>query len=1271
MSMRPQDVVVAVKLALAAPQARPTYPELAAALAMSLSEVHGAVKRATAAGLVDINRRANRVALIDFLVQGLKSAFVPERGPLTRGMPTAHGAPPLDRLVGLGAEPAPVWPDPEGTVRGESFAPLYRSVPTAARKDSRLYEALCLIDALRGGRPRDRALAEEQLRKLILPASASPSPSSKKFSLEDPRRRRIEEALSRTIGPGTAEFYRSALELLAAEHPVPATSHLVAHLATDIESSIKNLILDVMAATPAVTGEPAREREAPLDGSHASAIRSVLIWLEIPADGPVSKDWLGLTGKDDEESFSKRRHRDALDPPRPIDWTFWARFEGILATVLDAFEKKYVSVFERLDRLAAKDAPSEEDARELRGRMPQNPVAQGYFFGRVNEPAWIKPLEKVGFFARPPEPIRRPGSVEYPGWPALHYLSRMAAARPDDVARIALAVPKTENIHVCAVLAGIAQSLPAKLAQPFAERVDDWLDMDASHSMAYPIEDNVVGLFEKLAGEGCEPAALRVLIALLRPVPSPEDEDHGLSRRNPEARLPYWDLERTMERLLPTIQKLGAPALDVLAELLGQALAMIHQDGSDAWEDYSWNWRKEIDEHGENHNGDLRARLASAMRDSAIFLVESNPACLSDLVTSLEKRRWVFFRRLGLFLLQRFQTVAPDAAISRILDRSYFDLSGPEYARLLRICFKNLSEEQQETILSWIDSGPNFLDASDDAYADTWKMRWLALIAESLPEDRRKQYEALREKYGDVPAADAGPPSYQLFVGPTSPFRDEDLAQMTPAQAVDTIASWKPSSEFGSPEPEGLARTVERVVGQKPESYAAAAGDLKRLQPSYIPCALRGFAVAVKAGRAFDWKPVVDLCAWATSHPRKVSNPKGPPFDDDAHWGNARFAALWLLSDALNSDSVPVPVELHNLVWAAIEPTLDDPNGAEAEVESSDAMFLALNRVRAVAVRTAIDYARWLASKNASKGLPDEVRCALDVKVRERSASVRGALVDRIHALQYLDDAWCESYVRHLFRPDQGRDIAWETYLKHERLLTLDVFRVLRWRYLIAIDELQSEVVLDKRGQELAEAIGNHLARLYWHGQIDFGERDKLLNKFLSNAPASVTGEFMEDIGRWLHTDGQPAPEVVARLKALWVRRFAVGRPEELAVFSWWFSSGCFEENWSIDNFLAALRTLDTLAAGFPPKFAPKVGERLAELVPRHLSKVVSCLDLLVKANEGGWAILSLRVPARNILAAARASDDNEVRKVAEATISRLARKGYLEFKDLLWRGSS
>jgi hypothetical protein len=44
-------------------------------------------------------------------------------------------------------------------VRGEAFYPLYPSVPDAAARNPALYELLVLFDAIRGGSPRERALA--------------------------------------------------------------------------------------------------------------------------------------------------------------------------------------------------------------------------------------------------------------------------------------------------------------------------------------------------------------------------------------------------------------------------------------------------------------------------------------------------------------------------------------------------------------------------------------------------------------------------------------------------------------------------------------------------------------------------------------------------------------------------------------------------------------------------------------------------------------------------------------------------------------------------------------------------------------------------------------------------------------------------------------------------------------------------------------------------------------------------------------------------------
>ena len=128
------------------------------------AEVHGGVKRADAAGLLmepKAKARPNPVALRCFLIHGVKYAFPPNRGEQTRGIPTAHAAPPLLEAFQESIEPVPVWPHPEGKVRGQSFSPSYRSAPEAALEDQGLYALLALLDAMRGGRSRDRNLARQ------------------------------------------------------------------------------------------------------------------------------------------------------------------------------------------------------------------------------------------------------------------------------------------------------------------------------------------------------------------------------------------------------------------------------------------------------------------------------------------------------------------------------------------------------------------------------------------------------------------------------------------------------------------------------------------------------------------------------------------------------------------------------------------------------------------------------------------------------------------------------------------------------------------------------------------------------------------------------------------------------------------------------------------------------------------------------------------------------------------------------------------------------
>lgn len=162
-TLKPQDLYVLLALA-AWHEESITYPELAAFAGLSMSEVHGALKRAEQARLLFFDAKRSTIikaAFKEFLFHGAKHAFPGARGKMVGGVPTAYAAPPLNAHIAPSADPSPVWPSPDGSVRGISLTPLYPSAPAAALRSPALYEKLALFDALRSGNARERALAQQ------------------------------------------------------------------------------------------------------------------------------------------------------------------------------------------------------------------------------------------------------------------------------------------------------------------------------------------------------------------------------------------------------------------------------------------------------------------------------------------------------------------------------------------------------------------------------------------------------------------------------------------------------------------------------------------------------------------------------------------------------------------------------------------------------------------------------------------------------------------------------------------------------------------------------------------------------------------------------------------------------------------------------------------------------------------------------------------------------------------------------------------------------
>jgi hypothetical protein len=165
-SLKPQDLVVLLKLAALGDDTDWTQVQLAQTLRLSQSEISQSLGRAAFAGLFSTTlRRVHRPALLELLSYGAGYVFPVHPGALVRGLPTAHSAPPLN--TSIQSEVPYVWPYAQGTTRGQAILPLAPGVPEACMEDPILHGLLALVDAIRVGKAREQAIARQLLTKQL------------------------------------------------------------------------------------------------------------------------------------------------------------------------------------------------------------------------------------------------------------------------------------------------------------------------------------------------------------------------------------------------------------------------------------------------------------------------------------------------------------------------------------------------------------------------------------------------------------------------------------------------------------------------------------------------------------------------------------------------------------------------------------------------------------------------------------------------------------------------------------------------------------------------------------------------------------------------------------------------------------------------------------------------------------------------------------------------------------------------------------------------
>ena len=227
-----------------------------------------------------------------------------------------------------------------------------------------------------------------------------------------------------------------------------------------------------------------------------------------------------------------------------------------------------------------------------------------YFFDRLNNPEWIRPLKSKGFFGNPPKTERDEtrGTIGFPIWPESRYLLRMASLKPEVVLEIILRIPDTDNVRVHEDLANAALAMPAGMATQWIGKEVNWIE--GQQRLYFILPDRLGALIMHFATGGEVEQALiltRSLLAVLQDPKAKEkkkDDDAFRLPVEPQARFDLWDYGQILKKYIPyLVTAAGMKSIILLCDLLQTAINLSEKVSP---EDYSHIWRPAIEEHEEN-----------------------------------------------------------------------------------------------------------------------------------------------------------------------------------------------------------------------------------------------------------------------------------------------------------------------------------------------------------------------------------------------------------------------------------------------------------------------------------------------------------------------------------------------------------------------------------------------------------------------------------------------------------------------------------------------
>ena len=508
-------------------------------------------------------------------------------------------------------------------------------------------------------------------------------------------------------------------------------------------------------------------------------------------------------------------------------------------------------------------------------------------------------------------------------------------------------------------------------------------------------------------------------------------------------------------------------------------------------------------------------------RDLLDEQAKQNPEKALNLLKAIcfdSKYRIPFFKRITLYVICENWNMTKSLFWELVKDNDKLQIfSYYKYQKeLFDLLSKNqnaLSADEKKIIENIIEQGKQVeIEEGREKENEYWKLGWYSALKDIEP--FKDKYLSLSKELNITSDHYESLGEIRVRSGSVSPFTIDDLLGKSNQEIVEYIKTFNPQRGFDEPSISGLSETLGGAVEAEPEKFAAEIELYQVIPYIYSYHMLNAFGKAWKKQKTFDWEKVLQYCLTTLKRPEFYSEELKIENDDwhaKSDWVVGSIALL--LTDGLQNDKHAFDIKLLPLAKEIVQIIVSNLNRVDDLKETNmDYPTYSLNSTAGKSLRALFDYslyrARNLFKREHKEKWETDVKSLFEQTLQKRI--IDGFILEGMYFEQFcfLDYDWITEQVKKHYESEDREWLAFMSGFAFGRPpYNKELYTIFYPHYERAID---NDVILKTHNNN---GLVNHLTSFYFW-KYETLASEKLLFKFINNAPTSQVGELIHFIWR-------------------------------------------------------------------------------------------------------------------------------------------------------------